>query len=127
MELSTDLTSLNEAVDRLAMVVEMMVASDGSISSTGIYRALVKNKFQLTYNGVGPWLEGKPEGTSAPPPKVAASADLAAQLKLQDEAAQILQQERRKMGALNIDRVELEAMVSWRYSIDTRKRTVPAS
>ena len=112
MELSTDLTSLNEAVDRLAVVVEMIVATDGSISSTGVYRALVKNKFQLTYNGVGPWLEGQPEGASAPPPKVAASADLAAQLKLQDEAAQILQHERRRMGALNIDRVEFEAVVS---------------
>jgi len=120
MELSTDLTSLNEAVDRLAVVVEMIVAADGSISSTSVYRALVTNKFQLTYNGVGPWLEG----TSAPPPKVAASADLMAQLKLQDEAAQILQQERRKMGALNIDRVELEAMVSGGavQRIDTRKK-----
>jgi exoribonuclease-2 len=43
---------------------------------------------------------------------VAASADLTAQLKLQDEAAQILQAERRRMGALNIDRVEFEAVVS---------------
>jgi len=121
MELSTDLTSLNEAVDRLAVVVEMMVAADGSISSTGVYRALVKNKFQLTYNGVGPWLEG----TAGPPPKVAASADLAGQLKLQDEAAQILQEERRKMGALNIDRVESEAVVSEGgqvEGINTRKK-----
>src|SRR5207244_833423 len=67
IELSTDLTSLNEAVDRLAVVVEMTVATDGSTSSTAVYRALVKNQFQLTYNGVGPWLEA----TSAPPPKVA--------------------------------------------------------
>jgi exoribonuclease-2 len=121
MELSTDLTSLNEAEDRLAVVVEMTVAADGSISSTSVYRALVKNRFQLTYNGVGPWLEG----TSAPPPKVAASAELAAQLKLQDEAAQILQDERRKMGALNIDRVESEAVVSESgevEGINTRKK-----
>jgi exoribonuclease-2 len=108
MELSTDLTSLNEAADRLAVVVEMVVAQDGSISSTSVYRALVRNQAQLTYNGVGPWLEG----TAGPPPKVAASADLTAQLKLQDEAAQILQAERRRMGALNIDRVEFEAVVS---------------
>jgi len=121
MELSTDLTSLNEAVDRLAVVVEMTVAADGSISSTGVYRALVKNRAQLTYNGVGPWLEG----TSAPPPKVAASADLMAQLKLQDEAAQVLQLERRRMGALNIDRVEFEAVVAGDgavQSINTRKK-----
>ena len=120
LELSTDLTSLNEAADRLAVVVEMIVAGDGSISSPAVYRALVRNQAQLTYNGVGPWLEG----TAAAPPKVAASRDLAAQLKLQDEAAQILQDERRRMGALNIDRVEPEAVLSDGevQSIGTRKK-----
>ena len=57
-KLSTDLTSLNEGQDRLAVVVEMIVAGDGSISAPAIYRALVHNRAQLTYNGVGPWLEG---------------------------------------------------------------------
>ena len=107
-ELSTGLTSLNENVDRLAVVIEMVVASDGSISSPGVYRALVRNQAQLTYNGVGPWLEG----TAAPPPKVAASSDLAAQLKLQDEAARILHDERFRMGALSLDRVEAEPVLS---------------
>ena len=113
MELSTDLTSLNEAADRLAIVIEMVVGGDGSISSSDVYRALVRNQAQLTYNGVGPWLEGTGlEGTAAPPPKIAASADLAAQLKLQDEAARILRDERSRLGALNIDRVEFEAVIS---------------
>ena len=107
-ELSTDLTSLNENVDRLAVVVELVVAADGSISSPAVYRALVRNQAQLTYNGVGPWLEG----TAAAPAKVAASSDLAAQLKLQDEAARILHDERGRMGALSLDRVEAEAVVS---------------
>jgi VacB/RNase II family 3'-5' exoribonuclease len=107
-QLSTDLTSLNQDADRLAVVIDFVVAPDGSVTSGGVYRALVRNRAQLTYNGVGPWLEG----TSAAPPKVAASADLAAQLKLQDEAAQILFQERQRTGALNIDRVEAEAIIS---------------
>ena len=106
--LSTDLTSLNENADRLAIVIDMVVGSDGAISSTSIYRALVRNQAQLTYNGVGAWLEG----TAAPPPKVAASADLATQLKLQDEAARILLDERHRLGALNIDRVEAEAVIT---------------
>jgi len=42
-QLSTGLTSLNEAADRLAVVVDMVVAGDGSVTSTGIYRALVRN------------------------------------------------------------------------------------
>ncbi len=119
-ELSTDLTSLNQDADRLAIVVEMTVAADGSITSGGLYRALVRNRAQLAYNGVGAWLEG----TSAAPPKVAASADLAAQLKLQDEAAQILLSERERMGALNIDRVEAEAIITdgQVQGIDARKK-----
>ena len=105
--LSTDLTSLNEGVDRLAIVIDMLVAADGSVTSQGIYRAVVRNHAQLAYNGVGAWLEG-----GAPPPKVAASADLAAQLKLQDEAAQVLFKARLKLGALTIDREETEAVVA---------------
>ncbi len=118
-ELSTDLTSLNEGADRVAVVVEMVVAGDGSISSSAIYRAQVRNQAQLTYNGVGPWLEG-----TASPPKVAASPALASQLKMQDEAAQSLLGERHRLGALNIDRVEAEAIVSdgQVQRIDTRKK-----
>src|SRR5262249_42130799 len=89
-------------------------------SSPSVYRALVRNKAQLTYNAVGAWLEG----TGEAPPKVAASADLAAQLKLQDEAAQILLDERHRMRALNIDRAEADAIVSTGAvpGIDTRKK-----
>ena len=107
-ELSTGLTSLNENEDRLAIVIEFVVAPDGSVASGNVYRALVRNRAQLTYNGVGPWLEG----TAAAPPKVAASGDLQAQLKLQGEAAQLLLDERHRMGALSLDRVEAEAVVS---------------
>ncbi len=57
-ELSTDLTSLNEDGDRLAIVIEFVVGSEGAVGSESIYRALVRNRAQLTYNGVGPWLEG---------------------------------------------------------------------
>src|SRR6202023_2823423 len=116
----TDLTSLNEDADRLSVVVEIVVASDGSISSSNIYRALVRNQAQLTYNGVGQWLEGN----SAPPPKVGASAALQAQLKLQDEAARSLLGERQRLGALNFDRVEAEAVISGGHvqGINARKK-----
>lgn len=107
-ELSTDITSLNEAADRLAIIVEVVVAQEGAVSSADIYRALVRNQAQLAYNGVGGWLEG----TSPAPPKVAASADLAAQLKLQDEAAQLLLDQRHKAGALDFDRIEAEPVIA---------------
>jgi len=119
-QLSTDLSSLNESADRLAIVVDFVVGGDGAISSASIYRALVRNQAQLTYNGVGPWLEG----ISAPPAKVAGSAALEAQLKLQDEAAQILLDERHRLGALNIDRIEAEPVIAdgQVQGINTRKK-----
>ncbi|HYM11837.1 MAG TPA: RNB domain-containing ribonuclease [Bryobacterales bacterium] len=107
-QLSTNLTSLNESADRPAVVVEMVVAGDGSLGSPAVYRALVRNQAQLTYSGVGPWLEG----AGPAPAKVAASAGLQAQLKLQDEAAQALLAQRHKLGALTFDRVEAQAIVS---------------
>ncbi len=105
--LSTDQTSLNEGQDRVAMVIEMTVAADGSIGANRIYRAMVRNRAQLTYGAVGPWLEGK----AAMPAKVVASAPLAAQLQLQNEAAHLLRAARDRMGALTFDRAELQAVV----------------
>jgi exoribonuclease-2 len=62
----------------------------------------------LTYNAVGPWLEG----TAAPPQKLAASADLTAQLKMQDEAAQALRAQRHRLGALDFDRPEVQPILA---------------
>ncbi len=107
-DLSTDLTSLNENEDRVAVVIELVVSGDGSVSDSQIYLALVRNKAQLAYSRVGAWLEG----TAGPDAKVAASADLQAQLKLQDEAAGLLRAQRHKMGALQFDRPEAQAVVT---------------
>ena len=107
-KLSTDLTSLNENQDRAAVVIDYVVDGQGAIGAHGIYRARVRNKAQLTYNATGAWLEGK----AGPPPKVAASADLQAQLKLQDEAAQALRGQRDRLGALTFDRQELQPVFS---------------
>src|SRR6266478_4926739 len=85
-ELSTGKTSLLENQDRLSVVIEFVVDGNGHVTTSDVYRALVRNQAQLQYNSVGAWLEG----TAAAPPKVAASADLQVQLRLQDEAAQKL-------------------------------------
>jgi exoribonuclease-2 len=106
--LSTDLTSLAENQDRAAIVIEMKIAADGSITASAIYPALVRNRAQLTYNAVGAWLEG----TAQAPEKVAHNGDLAAQLKLQDEAAHAMRQARDKLGALTFDRQEAQATVT---------------
>ena len=103
-ELSTDLTSLNENEDRAAVVVEFLVDAGGVVQQTSIYRALVRNKAQLAYSHVGPWLEGK----GAPDAKVSASEELQAQLKLQDGAAVALKAQRVRQGALEFSRAEAD-------------------
>ena len=105
--LSTDLTSLGEGQDRAAVVVDMMISGEGEIQSASSYHALVRNHAQLTYNDTGPWLEG----SAAAPPKIAASADLQAQLRLQDEAARLLGEARHRHGALSFDRLEAEPVI----------------
>ncbi len=101
-ELSTGASSLLPDVDRPAVVTEFVVSASGALNASKVYRALVRNQAQLTYNGIGAWLEGR----AAAPPKVAASAELQVQLKLQDEAAQALKKLRFENGALNIDTAE---------------------
>jgi exoribonuclease-2 len=105
--LSTDLTSLNENQERSAIVIEMVVDANGDILSSRVVRATVRNRAQLTYSGVGPWLEGK----APAPPKVSASPELEAQLRLQNEAAHHLRAARDRKGALTFDRQEAEAIV----------------
>ena len=58
-ELSEGITSLNENQDRVAIVVEFAVDAAGNASDGNAYRALVNNKAQLAYNGVGAWLEAR--------------------------------------------------------------------
>jgi ribonuclease R len=105
--LSTDLTSLNEGEDRLAVVVEFDVAADGALGKASVYRALVHNKAKLTYEGVGLWLDGKgPE-----PPAIAGSSELHEQIRIQDEAAQRLRKARSIAGALDFESVEARPIV----------------
>ena len=104
--LSTDLTSLGEERDRLAMVVEMVVTPDGSVVESEIYRALVRNHAKLAYDSVAAWLEG----TAGPPPRVAAVRGLDEQLRTQDRAAQAMKALRQRHGSLRLETHETRAV-----------------
>lgn len=106
-ELSTGKTSLLENQDRLSVVIEFVVDGNGHVTTSDVYRALVRNQAQLQYNSVGAWLEG----TAPAPPKVAASADLQAQLRLQDDVAHTLRKQRYENGALNLQTDELHPVM----------------
>ncbi|MDQ6698766.1 MAG: RNB domain-containing ribonuclease [Acidobacteriota bacterium] len=107
-ELSTGLTSLLENVDRHCIVIEMVIDRDANIASSDVYAAVTRNRAQLTYRAVGAWLEG----SGAPPAKVAASAELQDQINIQDEAAQRMRAARYRMGALNLDSIETQPVLS---------------
>ena len=106
VELSTDLTSLNENQDRLAIVTDMVFAADGSLVSSEHYRALVRNRAKLAYRSVGTWLAG--EGT--PPPQISKVPGLDANLRLQDRVAQRLADRRKQHGALGLETLEPTAI-----------------
>jgi exoribonuclease-2 len=100
-KLSTDLTSLNPDENRLAVVVEMTVAGDGSLTDSSIYRAQVRNHAKLAYNRVAAWLDGGPI-----PEAIAKLAGLDENLRLQDRVAQSMYTRREKLGALSLETIE---------------------
>ncbi len=106
-ELSTDLTSLNEGVDRVAVVADMTIKENGDVPESTFYRALVHNFAKLAYEDVGAWLDNK----GAMPAKVANTPGLKEQIELQQQAAVRLQKYRTAKGALDFESIESTPVV----------------
>jgi exoribonuclease-2 len=141
LELSTGLTSLNENGDRRAVMMTFKVAEDGALSEEKVSLAMVRNRAQLAYSRVGPWLENTAGGVvdndvmslrsdsarehdekeldSGTLPK----DWLVEQLKLQDEAAQALHAARVKAGALEFHKSEADPVVVDGRVIDVTEAT----
>jgi VacB/RNase II family 3'-5' exoribonuclease len=107
-KLSTDLTSLGENQERLALIIDMTISAAGAIVQSDLYRARVVNRAKLAYNAVGTWLAG----TGSPPPGVAAVAGMDQQLRTQDKVAQSLRAVRRVRGALDLETIEAQPVFS---------------
>jgi exoribonuclease-2 len=114
--LSTDLTSLIESQDRLAIVIDMTVLDDGTVGASDIYRAWVLNRAKLAYGSVAAWLDGQ----APPPPRLAAVAGLEEQLRIQDRAAQLLRRTRHERGALSLETSRARAVFSGGVLSDMR-------
>ena len=104
--LSTDLTSLNEDQDRLALVADIIFKEDGTVGSSELYRAQVHNRAKLAYNSVAAWLTG----TGPAPKRIAEVPGLAENLRLQDRIAQQLTNLRHRHGALSLESRESRAI-----------------
>jgi VacB/RNase II family 3'-5' exoribonuclease len=101
-KLSTDFTSLNYESDRLAIVIEMVLAGDGSLQSSDIYGGVVRNRAKLAYNSVAAWIEGN----GPMPQEVGTLKGLDENLRLQDRLAQKLKTLRHLHGALDLETIE---------------------
>jgi VacB/RNase II family 3'-5' exoribonuclease len=101
-KLSTDLTSLKYDADRLSIVVEFIIAEDGSLQNPDIYPAAVQNKAKLAYNSTGAWLEG----SGSMPKAFESVSGLDQNLRLQDGAAKKLKSQRNNNGALYLETIQ---------------------
>jgi VacB/RNase II family 3'-5' exoribonuclease len=107
-KLSTDLTSLNYGTDRLAIVIEMVLSSEGLLQSSGIYRAVVRNRAKLSYNSVADWLEN-----NGPMPQAISNVSgLDENIRLQDRFAQKLKYLRHLRGALDLETIKVRPVFS---------------
>src|SRR5664279_1402415 len=105
-KLSTDLTSLNQDVDRLSIVIEYAVNADGTLGDSNVYRAVVRNKAKLAYNAVDAWRDGR----GPVPPAMAAVSGIDAQMRLQEDVSQRLRRVRYAQGALDLQTIEARAV-----------------
>ncbi|MBA3869281.1 MAG: RNB domain-containing ribonuclease [Anaerolineae bacterium] len=101
-KLSTDLTSLNFNQDRQAIIIEMVINSDGSIQESNVYQAVVRNHAKLAYTSVAAWLDGN----SAMPEAIATVNGLAENLQMQDKIAQGMKNFRHTKGALTLETIQ---------------------
>lgn len=105
-KLSTDISSLSQGEDRLALICEIIVNGDGTIKSFDIYQAWVKNWAKLKYGSLGLWLEGKEEMPQA----IATVNGLEANLRLQERVATLMNANRQEHGALDYETCQLRAV-----------------
>jgi VacB/RNase II family 3'-5' exoribonuclease len=118
-KLSTDLTSLGEGDERLAIVVDMDVNDAGEVTASAVYPAIVRNHAKLAYNAVAAWLDG----SGPAPQRVADIPGLDVQLRAQDAVAQCLKRSRSEKGALTLETLEVRPVFEEGALADLRPDT----
>jgi exoribonuclease-2 len=85
----------------------MVVAADGTVAESAIYRALVNNHAKLAYHGVAAWLDGK----GKMPDRIGKVPGLDELLRMQDQVAQRMRSVRYQHGALDLQTIEPQAVL----------------
>lgn len=102
--LSTERTSLNQGADHEAIIMEFIVQGDGSVTTSEVCTATVRNHARLSYGQVANWFENPSTFSSSVPA-------LREQLLLQREASRRLRNFRKDRGALLFGGLECVAVV----------------
>jgi exoribonuclease-2 len=118
LRLSTDLTSLNPGVERVAIIIDLTIGDSGTVLDATFSRARVRNQAQLTYDSVASWLGG-----GAAPAALAAVPGLDANLRLQAQLAARLRTQRQEHGALTLTTREARAVFEGERLTDLRPDT----
>ncbi|MDX8390062.1 MAG: ribonuclease R [Mariprofundaceae bacterium] len=103
-KLSNGLCSLNPNVDRLAMVVRMRYDANGRCRSSRAYEAVIHSQARLTYTQAASWLE---DGDAT----AIASSDIRSMLNDAKRLYEMLDRNRKRRGALDLDVGESSAVL----------------
>lgn len=98
-ELSNELCSLKENVQRLAVTVEMFIGKDGQVQSYEIYKSVIKSDKRFTYLEAKDVLDGKKKSKHLP------------SLKLMVELCNILKELRSKRGSIDLSLASIDLIV----------------
>jgi ribonuclease R len=113
--LSNGVMSLNPKEDRLAMVLELVLGPRGRVISYQICEAVIRSRARLTYEEVGPFLEGA-SGECF-------DQEVAWRLKELHRIARHLRERRRKQGSLDFDIAKVEIETSGTGAVASIGRT----
>jgi len=118
-KLSNGLCSLNPHVDRLAMVVRMRFDAGGKRRTARVYQGLIHSHARLTYEQATAWIDHQ-DKDAVTEPQVREMLDIAMGLY------RVLERNRGKRGALEIDAPEVRAVIDGDKvaSIELRQRHV---
>ncbi|PUA97914.1 exoribonuclease-2 [Acidovorax sp. 107] len=117
-QLSTDLTSLNPGQERLAIVTEMVVDTEGAVTHSTVHRAWVRNHAKLAYDAVAAWIDGEDDLPAA----ARAVPGMDEQLRIQDTVAQRMRARRRQQGSLDLETFQPRAVFDGDRVVDIRQQ-----
>lgn len=120
--LSNGICSLNPNVDRLCIVAEMYISSQGKITRSKFYRAVFCSTARLTYTEVAKWMNMQCNANQSTMKNNNKFAKCAANLMALTEVFNVLLQARQERGAISFETTETRIEFDAKRKI---KRIIP--